>query len=95
MIVVLRVPGRFAGAKRGSRVSKVALNPRCERVRAAEHAPRDAFNLLERIHGQAEIAERGAVALSASVARPTLCMGLKWISHLASNGVDAGKKPSP
>ena len=44
----------------GSRVSQVALNVHCERVRATEHAPRGPFNLFERIHGLAEIVERGA-----------------------------------
>ena len=39
------------GAKRGSRCSQGTLNPLCERVRAAEHAPRDPFRLLERRHG--------------------------------------------
>ena len=33
----------FAGAERRSRISQVALNPRCERVRAAEHAPSGPF----------------------------------------------------
>ena len=58
------VLGRFAGAERGSRDSQGCLNPRCERVRAAEHPPRDPFNFLERIHGLAEIVERGVVVLS-------------------------------
>ena len=44
----------------GSRVSQVALNVHCERVRATEHAPCGPFNLFERIHGLAEIVERGA-----------------------------------
>ena len=44
----------------GSRVSQVALNVHCKRVRATEHAPRGPFNLFERIHGLAEIVERGA-----------------------------------
>ena len=33
----------FAGAERCSRESQMALNPRCGRVRTAEHAPRDRF----------------------------------------------------
>ena len=52
---------RFAGAERGSRVSQFALNLHCKRVRAAEHAPRDPFRVLERCHGFAEISECGAV----------------------------------
>ena len=36
------------------------LNLRCERVRAAEHAPRGRFDLLERRHALSEIIERGA-----------------------------------
>ena len=38
----------------------MALNLRCDRVRAAEHAPRGPFQLLERRHCLAEIVERGA-----------------------------------
>ena len=38
---------------------------RGERVRAAEHAPRDPCRLLERRHGLAEIVERGAGVLVA------------------------------
>ena len=51
--------GIFAGAERGSRGSQVALNQRCGRVCAAEHAPYDPFRILERRHGLAEIVERG------------------------------------
>jgi len=32
-------------------------------VRAAEHAPRDPFHVLERRHGLAEIVERGGGVL--------------------------------
>ena len=32
-----------------------------ERMRATEHAPRGPFRVLERVHGLAEIVERGAV----------------------------------
>ena len=42
------------------RVLQIALNTRCGRVRAAEHAPRGPFKFLERTHGLAEIVERGA-----------------------------------
>ena len=48
------------GAERGSRVSQAALNPHCGRVRAAKHAPRGPFRVLERRHGLAEVVERGA-----------------------------------
>ena len=51
---------RLAGAER---VSHVALNIHCERVRATLPAPRGPFNLLERVHGLAEIVERGAGVL--------------------------------
>ena len=34
--------------------------PRCGRVCATEHAPRDPFRLLQRRHGLAEFIERGA-----------------------------------
>ncbi len=51
------------GAERGSRVSQAALNPRRDRVRAAEHAPRCPSRVLEHIHGLAEIVERGGRVL--------------------------------
>ena len=35
------------------------LNPRCGRVSATEHAPRDPFRVLERRHGLVEIVGRG------------------------------------
>ena len=38
----------------------MALNRKRDRVRAAEHAPRDPLRVLERRHGLAEIVERGA-----------------------------------
>ena len=44
-------------------MSQIVLNPNCVWVRAAEHAPRDAFRVLERRHGLAEVVERGAVVL--------------------------------
>ena len=49
------------GVEGGSRVSQGFLNPHCLRVRAAEHAPRGRFDLLESRHGLAEISERGVV----------------------------------
>ena len=57
--------GRLAGAKRGSRVSQIVLNPLCGWVRAAEHPPRNPFYVLERRHGLAEIVERGGGVLKA------------------------------
>ena len=39
------------------------LNPRCERVLAAEHAPHGSLGLLERRHGLAEVVERGGLVL--------------------------------
>ena len=50
---------RFAGAETSLRFSQVALNTFSDRVRAAEHAPRDGFYLLERSNGLALIVERG------------------------------------
>ena len=49
------------GAERGSRGSQVFLNPGCDWVRAAEHAPRGRCQILERRHALAQIIERGAV----------------------------------
>ena len=49
-----------AGAERCSRISQACLNSPGGRVRAAEHAPRDAFYFLERRHGLAEIIQRTA-----------------------------------
>ena len=52
------------GAERCSRLLQIASNPHCERVCAAEHAPRDPFQLLERRHCLADIVERGAGVLA-------------------------------
>jgi hypothetical protein len=51
----------FAGLEHGSRVSKIALNCSCERVRATEHATRNPYRVLERRNCFAEIVEGGAV----------------------------------
>ena len=50
----------FAGAERCSRPSEGFLKIHCERVCATEHAPRGRNQFLERRHGFAEIAKRGA-----------------------------------
>ena len=50
----------LAGAEDGSRVSHGYLDPRCDRMRATEHAPRDPFRGLERRYCLAEIVECGA-----------------------------------
>ena len=47
------------GAESDSRVSQIALNIRCGRVRVTKNAPRDRFYLRERRHAFAEIVERG------------------------------------
>ena len=49
------------GAEHGSRVSQVALNPFCGRMRTAKHAPSDPFRFLERRQGLAEIVQSCAV----------------------------------
>ena len=51
--------GVFAGTELGPRESQGPLNVLCERMRAAEHAPRGPFRVLERRHGLAEVVERG------------------------------------
>ena len=48
---------------RASRGLQRVLNVHCDRMRAAEHAPRGPFYILERRHGLAEIVERGIVVL--------------------------------
>jgi hypothetical protein len=50
---------RLAGTERRLRASQILLKYRYMWVRATEHASRDPFRLLERIHGLAEIVERG------------------------------------
>ena len=64
----------FAGAERGSRGSQTLLYHLCERVRAAEHASRGRYDLLECRHGLTEIVKRGAGVLveHLRVNRPTL-----------------------
>ena len=56
----LRTRQSFAGVEHGSRVSQIALNIHCERMRAPEHAPRDPSRVLEHRHGLADIVERSA-----------------------------------
>ena len=54
----------FAGAEHffaGAGALYMVLNIHCERMRAAEHAPRGPFCLLESRHGLADIVERGVV----------------------------------
>ena len=50
----------FAGAEHHSRIPQGTLNLCYVWVRAAEHAPRGLFQILEGRHGLAEIVERGA-----------------------------------
>ena len=59
---MLRLP-QFAGEEHSPRVSQTVLNIRCERMRAAEHAPRGPLRVLEGRNGLAEIVERGAVVI--------------------------------
>ena len=60
--MMLRLP-HFAGLERGSHVSRIPLNHRCERMRAAEHAPRDPSRALDRRYGLAEIVERRTIGV--------------------------------
>ena len=53
----------FAGGERFSRESQTALNPRCDRVRGAEHASRGPFRVLECLNGLAEIVQSRAVVV--------------------------------
>ena len=50
-------------AERRSRVSQRVPKSHCDRVRAAEHAPRRPSRVLERIHGLAEIVKCGLVVV--------------------------------
>ena len=68
------------GAERYSRLSQVFLNPGCDWVRAAEHAPRDPGRLLEYRHGLAEIVEHGVVTLK----NPIFSTHKKQLSTLLS-----------
>ena len=43
----------------GSRVLKAQFDLHCERVRSTEYALRGPFQYLERLHGLAEIVQRG------------------------------------
>ena len=53
----------FARVEHGLPASQGGLNRLCERVRAPEHAPRNASSVLERRYGLAFIVERGAVGV--------------------------------
>ena len=78
----------LAGAERGSRVSQGCPNIHCGRVRATEHASRGSFRVLERLHGLADIVERGAVVLverledSRDAARPAPTTGI-WTTRIS------------
>ena len=63
------------GAERGARVPQFVINPFCERVRAAEHTPRDPSHVLESRHCLAEIVEGGA-----GVQVERLCVNPKLIT---------------
>ena len=56
--------------ERVSRVLQFVLNIKCDWVRATHHAPRDPSRVLERLHGLAEIVERGAGVLGFSANAP-------------------------
>ena len=60
---MLRLP-HFAGAERGSRHLHGNFKSLCGRVRAAEHAPRVPWHVLERRYGLADIGERGAFVIA-------------------------------
>ncbi len=67
---------RLAGAEHDSRASRGlqrVLNVHCDRMRAAEHAPRGPFRVLERRYGLAEIVERGAGVLAERYSVTALC----------------------
>ena len=49
------------GCRESERVSQVALNIRCERMRATQTAPRDRCHVFQRRDGFAEILGRGVV----------------------------------
>ena len=55
---------RLAGTERDARLFQGVLDIRHERVRAAEHAPRNPFRVLESRHAFAEIVERGGGVLA-------------------------------
>jgi len=54
----------FVDAERSPRESQAMPNRRYKGMRVAEHAPRSPFCVLERIHGLAEIVERGCWVLA-------------------------------
>ena len=62
---------RLAGAEGYARVFQGSINPRCERMRATEHAPRGPFRGLERGHGLAEIVERGGGVVASTAWSPS------------------------
>ena len=51
--------GQPAGVEHVLRVLQSILNPFCEWVRVTEHAPRDPFNVLVRLHSLTEIVTCG------------------------------------
>ena len=69
-----------------SRVLQIALNTRCDRVPASEHAPRDPFRVLVRRYDLAEIGEREAVV---SVEHPPV-----KLPHFECNFIAIADNPS-
>ena len=61
--------GRVDRRELRSHFLEVVLNRSCDRMRAAQHAPRDSTRVLERRHGLAEIIERGGGVPDRSIRR--------------------------
>ena len=68
------------------RAMQIGCNGFCERVRAAEHAPRGPFRVLERRRGLAEIVERsgGVLVDRLRVVAPQLERDLVTLAENAS-----------
>ena len=61
---------RFAGAELTSHDIQIVLKRRCDRMRAAEHAPGDPLHVLKRRHGLADIVECRGASVIVVAARP-------------------------
>ena len=85
MLAAYALPG-FAGAEHRSRILQLALNSRCERVRAPKHTARGPIHLLERRHTLTEIVQRGTVVHveCLRVNQPHLAREIVTISENAS-----------
>ena len=84
--ISLGAPRRLAGGERCTRLFYVVLESRYDRMLATVHPTGAPCRILERVHGFAEIGERGAVAVAPPPPAPV---------PTTSTGPEPAALPSP